>query len=448
MEMTAIKVTFPKYPAYKDSRVEWLGEIPEHWKIEPAKRCNKVIKELNKNRSNDNVLSLTLRGVVNNDLDNPEGLVPKDYATYQLFEKNDLVFKLIDLENISTSRVGIVHEKGIMSSAYIRLVTGAESEPKFAFYYYYSLYKNEVFNKLGSGVRSTLGPKDLLNLQFLKPSLSEQTAIANFLDDKTAKIDRAITQKEKIISLLKERKQIIIQDLVTGKKVWNPNQNAWTEPAEVKDSGVEWIGEIPEHWQVQQSQWLFAERKERARKDDIQLTSSQKFGVIPQKEYMEIEGRRVTVVEFNKEIQKHVEVGDFMISMRSFQGGIEYSNYRGCISSAYISLIPTKMVFSDFYKYLFKCQRYIEALQSTSNLVRDGQALRFENFKQVPLLIIPIDEQKHIAEYIEVQSAKIEKAIALQEQQIEKLKELKSTLIDSAVTGKLRVPLVQEIKVS
>ena len=162
-----------KYSFYKDSGVEWLGEIPEHWNILKSKYFHKNMKILNTKRACDNVLSLTLKGVVNNNLDSPEGLVPKDYATYQIFDKDDLVFKLIDLENISTSRVGIVHEKGIMSSAYIRLRIGQTSIPRFAYYYYYSLYINQVYNNIGSGVRSTLNPTDLLNINYIKQEKSE-----------------------------------------------------------------------------------------------------------------------------------------------------------------------------------------------------------------------------------------------------------------------------------
>ena len=154
---------------------------------------------------------------------------------------------------------------------------------------------------------------------------------------------------------------------------------------------------------------------------------------------MAIEGRRVTQVEFNREIQKHVEKGDFMISMRSFQGGIEYSEYEGCISSAYVSLIPCDLIVSSYYKYLLKSDRYIEALQSTSNLVRDGQALRYDNFKQVDLMKIPKEEQISIASYIQKSTTKIATAISLKEKEIEKLKEYKATLINSAVTGKMKV---------
>ena len=208
---------------------------------------------------------------------------------------------------------------------------------------------------------------------------------------------------------------------------------------EFVDSGVEWIGEIPKHWEVVRSKRLFRQRKDRARKGDRQLTASQKYGVIYQDEFMELEGRRVTQVEYNHEILKRAEAGDFLISMRSFQGGIEYCKNTGSVSSAYVALIPIKHVVPEYFKYLFKSQKYITALSSTSNLVRDGQALRFENFSMVDLLIVPENEQKQIAKYIETQTAKIDKAIELQQNYIAKLKEYKASLIDSVVTGKVRV---------
>src|SRR5439155_9099749 len=118
---------------------------------------------------------------------------------------------------------------------------------------------------------------------------------------------------------------------------------------------------IPKHWNVGQSRRLFALRNERAYPDDEQLTASQKHGVIPQKLFMEMEGQKVVQVILNPEILKHVEPGDFVISMRSFQGGIEYATHRGCISSAYVMLIPSPDVHGPFFKYLLKSQTYIQA---------------------------------------------------------------------------------------
>tara|TARA_R110000868_G_scaffold47341_2_gene155391 strand:- start:4717 stop:6051 length:1335 start_codon:yes stop_codon:yes gene_type:complete len=201
-----------------------------------------------------------------------------------------------------------------------------------------------------------------------------------------------------------------------------------------KDSGARWLGKIPEHWKLVRSKRLFEVRKVRANKDDEQLTASQKYGVIPQIKYMELEGRKVTQVEFNPEILKQVKKGDFVISMRSFQGGIEFCNYDGCVSSAYVPLIPIKHIETSFFKYLFKSKSYISELSSTSNLVRDGQALRFDNFSQVDLLIIPLEEQTKIAQFLNNKTTKIDKAIAIKKQQINLLKERKQILIHKAVT--------------
>jgi type I restriction enzyme S subunit len=201
-----------------------------------------------------------------------------------------------------------------------------------------------------------------------------------------------------------------------------------------KDSGVDWIGEIPNHWCVEKSKWLFSLRKEKALKNEEQLTASQKYGMIPQNEFMALEGRRVTQVEFNSEILKHVEKGDFVISMRSFQGGLEYSEYTGSVSSAYVALKPITGIFSLFFKYLFKSQRYIEALQSTSNLVRDGQALRYDNFCMVDLFLPPIEEQMKIANFLNQRIIDIDQAISIKEQQIALLNERKQIIIQKAVT--------------
>ena len=158
---------------------------------------------------------------------------------------------------------------------------------------------------------------------------------------------------------------------------------SFSKYAAYKDSGLPWLGNIPIHWEITQSRRLFALRKDRAITDDRQLTASQTHGIIYQDEYRALEGQNVVQVLTGADILKHVEPNDFVISMRSFQGGIEWSNLRGSISSAYVMLIPAPAVNPRFFKYLFKCKPYIQALQSTSNLVRDGQALRYENFTQV-----------------------------------------------------------------
>ncbi|WP_444889898.1 restriction endonuclease subunit S [Microbulbifer sp. DLAB2-AA] len=200
------------------------------------------------------------------------------------------------------------------------------------------------------------------------------------------------------------------------------------------DSRLQWLGEIPSHWKVVQSRRLFEQRKERMREGDEQLTASQKYGIISQKKFMELENQRVVQVLTGSEILKHIEPNDFVISMRSFQGGLEWCKQSGCVSSAYIGLIPIKHVVPEFFAYLFKCRQYIQALQSTSNLVRDGQALRFENFSQIWLPIIPNDEQKKIANFLDHETAKIDTLIEKQQQLIQLLKEKRQAVISHAVT--------------
>ncbi|MBK9266059.1 MAG: restriction endonuclease subunit S [Polyangiaceae bacterium] len=200
------------------------------------------------------------------------------------------------------------------------------------------------------------------------------------------------------------------------------------------ESGIWWLGAIPAHWGVIQSRRLFEQRKERMRSGDEQLTASQKYGVIPQKDFMRLEDQSVMQVFTGADILKHVEPGDFVISMRSFQGGLEWCGYAGCVSSAYVGLTPIKSVVPGFFRYLFKSRPYIRALQSTSNLVRDGQALRFQNFAQVSLPLISDEEQTQIAKFLDYETAKIDALIEKQQQLIALLKEKRQAVISHAVT--------------
>lgn len=202
----------------------------------------------------------------------------------------------------------------------------------------------------------------------------------------------------------------------------------------MKESGVDWLGKVPAHWSVIQSRRLFAERNEKAKAGDVQLTVSQKYGLLPQSEFVEREGRRVVVVQKGQDILKRVRVGDFVISMRSFQGGLEFSEHQGSVSSAYVALTPVKFVVPRYFRWLFKSSTYIQALQSTSDLVRDGQALRFENFSKVPLPIVPISEQVAIGDFLDSTTNRIDALISKKTHFIELLFEKRQALITHAVT--------------
>ena len=207
----------------------------------------------------------------------------------------------------------------------------------------------------------------------------------------------------------------------------------------MKDSGIEWIGEIPEGWETINPKALFAQRKDRASKGERQLTSSQQYGILYQDEYMEQTGSKVVTVEKDFDILKHVEAGDFVISMRSFQGGLEYSAKSGAISSAYVMLVPNlELVYPRFYRWLLKSSVYIDALQRTTNMVRDGQAMRYSNFAQVRLFILPLDEQNSRADFLDVKCSNIDKMLSKTRSSIEEYKKLKQAVITQAVTKGVR----------
>jgi type I restriction enzyme S subunit len=308
--------------------------------------------------------------------------------------------------------------------------------PRFLAYFFESSAFREQVRQSVKGVKVYSITKGVLkDLWVWLPKFREQQLIASYLDKKVEALDRAVGAKEQQIILLKERKQILIQNAVT--RGLNPD-------SPMRDSGVEWIGEIPAHWIMRRSKFVFCQRKELARKDDVQLSATQSYGVIPQEEYEAKVGRKVVRITFNLEKRKHVEVDDFVISMRSFQGGLERAWASGCIRSSYVVLRPALEISPDYYGYLFKSQSYIQALQTTANFIRDGQDLNFDNFSMVDLPIPPADEQKRIARHLKAQIERSDGAVALLEQQITKLKEYKATMINSAVTGKFKVPGVVE----
>ena len=207
----------------------------------------------------------------------------------------------------------------------------------------------------------------------------------------------------------------------------------------MKDSGIEWIGVLPEGWRTINPNALFTQRKDKAQKGERQLTSSQQYGILYQDDYMELTGSKVVTVEKDFDILKHVEAGDFVISMRSFQGGLEYSTKSGAISSAYVMLVPNlELVYPRFYRWLLKSSVYIDALQRTTNMVRDGQAMRYSNFAQVRLFTLPLDEQKSRADFLDLECSSIDKILFKTRSSIEEYKKLKQAVITQAVTKGVR----------
>jgi type I restriction enzyme, S subunit len=379
------------YPEYKNSGVEWLSEIPTHW---DTKRLKYIVTELNNQKSVligdesylplENIESWTGKYTLSELPDTFEGAA-------KIFQPGDVLFNKL---RPYLAKVVLSKDQGICVGELLVLrINRANVIPEFLFW---RLISPEIIKTVDGSTYGTKMPRAnwsfIGNLPIPYPTdVKEQCAIATFLDRETTKLDALIIKKRELITLLQEQRRVIINHAVT--KGLNPD-------TPLKDSGIEWLGKIPAHWKIIRSKRLFYVRNERARDDDQQLSATQAYGVIPQEEYEQRVGRQVVKIIKNLEQRSHVEQDDFVISMRSFQGGLERAWVRGCIRSSYVVLKPTFSVDIDFFMYLFKSASYIQALQATADFIRDGQDLTFRNFSLVDLPLIPIDEQRAIAIFL------------------------------------------------
>ena len=418
----------------KDSGISWVGEIPKEWSVNRAKYCFVNTKEIAGGMSDRyERLALTMNGVIKRSKDDSNGLQPEKFETYQILRPDELVFKLIDLQNVSTSRVGLSPYLGLVSPAYIILKSNKRVLPAFAEKYFLMLWKNQIFNALGdAGVRSNLNSKDLLELSIPFPTFDEQQQIAEFLDRECGKIDGLKADIQAQIDTLEQYKRSVITEAVTHGL--NPS-------APMKDSKV-WYGQIPSEWKELKGKYVFKQRNDRGNNVCLQLLSpTQKYGVIPQDKYEELTGMNAVKLNdsTNYTLLKTIHKGDYCISLRSFQGGFEYSEYEGVVSPAYQVFYPIITIADGYYKYLFKEKGFIDVMNSYTMSLRDGKNIAFDDFGDTFIPVPPLDEQQEIADYLDNKCAEIEQIIADKKTQIETLDGYKKSLIYEYVTGKKEV---------
>jgi len=234
-------MSFPRYPAYKPSGVEWLGEVPEHWEVKPVFAVARERNEDNKGMKEDNLLSLSYGSIVNKDINTSDGLLPESFETYQIVSPGDIVLRLTDLQNDKRSlRSALATQRGIITSAYLALQP-KDIESRYLSYLLRAYDASKVFYSMGGGLRQSMKFADVKRMPLVLPGKIEQTGISAFLDRETAKVDALIAEQQRLIELLQEKRQAVISHAVT--KGLNPD-------APMKDSGVEWLGEVPEHWEV------------------------------------------------------------------------------------------------------------------------------------------------------------------------------------------------------
>lgn len=415
----------------KDSGIEWIGEIPENWQINRVKYNFSNHKEIVGYKCNNyERLALTMKGVVKRSKDDNNGLQPEKFETYQILKRSELVFKLIDLQNISTSRVGLSPYTGLVSPAYIILKKTGNIIPNYAEKYFLSLWKNCIFNALGdAGVRSSLTKDDLGNLPIPFPPQETQIRIANFLDKKCAKIDSLKKDIEKQIETLEQYKKSVITEAVT--KGINPD-------VKMKDSGIEWIGEIPEHWEIHPIYYYFEERKHKNSLCKEQNLLSLSYGNVIRKDINALGGLLPESFNTYNIIEKDdivIRPTDLQNDKRSLRTGL--CKEHGIITSAYITLKPKKNVNSQYFHYLLHTYDIEKVFYNMGNGVRQG--LNYSEFKKLLVISPTYDEQKSIVEYLDSKCSSINNIINSKKQQLEKLEEYKKSLIFEYVTGKREV---------
>lgn len=412
----------------KDSGIGWVHDIPITWNTIKGKYIFKNKKQVvGANVDNFERLALTLNGVIKRSKDDNEGLQPDKFNTYQILRKNELVFKLIDLQNISTSRVGLSQYTGIVSPAYIILKANKGIHPAFAEKYYLMMWMNQVFNALGdSGVRSSLNSNELLEISAPLPTIEEQKLIADFLDIKCAEIDGITKDLQEQIETLENYKKSVITEAVT--KGLNPD-------VKMKDSKIRYIGKMPQHWDTDKGKFIFQYKQKPVRSDDGVITCF-RDGEVTLRSNRREDGFTISEKEIG---YQGIDKGDLIVhGMDGFAGAIGISDSRGKASPV-LNVLETKNS-KRFYMYYLRSMALRGVFEALSTGIRVRTCdTNWGKLREIVYLLPPINEQKEIANYLDKKCAEIEEIIKNKKEQLETIEEYKKSLIYEYVTGKKEV---------
>ena len=411
-----------RYPEYKESEVGWIGEIPSYWQTA-------TIKHLTKNLDGKRIpLSGEIRAEHKRIYPyyGANGVI--DYVEDYIFEGEHILIgedgapffdKTREVSLLASGKFWVNNHCHILKNI-------GTSEARFIVH---CLNSVDYFEYITGSTRDKLTQADLNRIKIPIPSYQEQIQIANFLDHKTGQIDELIRIKERRIELLQEQRTVLINQAVT--KGLDPN-------VEMKPSGVEWIGEIPAHWKMINTKYLFRLVTEPApQNNDYELLSIfTSIGVKPRKE-LEERGNRATTTDGYWLVKK----GDFIVNkLLAWMGAIGLSDYEGVTSPAYDILRKTRPLNERLYEYLFRCGLYFTEFKKRSRGIMEVRLrLYFDQFGQIPLVFPPVNEQDKIVNFLDHKTEQIDELIAAEGRKIELLKEYRQSLISEAVTGKIDV---------
>lgn len=416
------------YESMKDSGIEWVGEIPCTWKIIANKYVMHKEKRICETWKGQDVLSLTINGVIVRDLVNPSGKMPTTFDGYQYAHKGELLMCLFDID-VTPRCVGRVFNEGVTSPAYSCFVLHQNADLGYYYYYYLMVDNTKELLHLSKNLRHSFTEEQLGQLKVPMPPLNEQSAIAAYLDDQCAKIDSLIAEAKASIEEYKQWKASLIFETVT--KGLDPN-------VEMKDSGVDWIGKMPATWKTNALYQLVTQVKNKntAMQEDNLLSLS--YGKIKRRDI----NARGGLLPESFTGYNIIEKDDIVLRLTDLQNDhtslrVGISKERGIITSAYTVLRAINQENAAYMHYLLHAFDIKKGFYGMGSGVRQG--LNYDEVKELRIVLPPLTEQNDIVKYIDEKYSKIDSMIAEKGTIIDKLDIYKKSLIYETVTGKRKV---------
>lgn len=436
---------FQSYSEFKESNVEWVGEVPRHWSVKPLFGVTLTESIKNEDGEEKNVLSLSYGNIIRRDVEKNFGLLPESFNTYQLVNPGELILRLTDLQNDKRSlRVGHAKEKGIITSAYLKLTAKSNQlNDRYLYRLLHSYDTTKVFYGMGGGLRQSMKFEEMRRLPILVPSLEEQEIIANFLDHETAKIDTLIEKQQQLIKLLKEKRQAVISHAVTKGL---PSPTGRNVP--MRDSGVEWLGEVPDHWVVAQLKFNTLEMQTGPFGSQLHAEDYVIDGVPLINPAHMIAGElvpdsKVTVdAKTQERLSRHkLSEGEIIFARRGELGrcAIVTKKQEGwlCGTGSLKAKLNNRLL--PEYAYLLITSDGVVSELSLESKGSTMDNLNTETLGRVRLPVPPISEQNEILKYVEDISGKYKSLICNADTAIDLMQERRTALISAAVTGKIDV---------
>lgn len=413
----------------KDSGIEWAQNIPATWSVMPNKYLMHKVKNICPIYAGEDILSLTMQGVIIRDLDTG-GKMPASFNGYQLLTPGNLLMCLFDYD-VTPRCIGLIKNEGVTSPAYSQFTVTQIADARYYYYYYLMLDTTKELLHLAKNLRHSFTENQLGEIKAPVPPIAEQKAIADLLDFRCSEIDSLSADIQKQIDILNQYKQSVITEAVT---------KGLDKNAEMKDSGVEWIGEIPKDWEIDKIKYHLFRNEVRNPGNQQVLSVYRDYGVIPKNS--RDDNHNVTSDDTSK--YKYVKPGYLVINkMKAWQGSMGISKYQGIVSPAYFIYAFRNNNIDKMYLHYLLRNCYKKEFRRISGGIREGQwdlpAYTFEN----TLVILPsLQEQKEIVLFLDSRCSEIDLYISDKQKQLDKLAEYKKSLIYEYVTGKKEVPAV------